>query len=102
MDLYSCTTSASLRSLFKDPIGDVLTLDMPPDVLAAHDTGGIDPSEDVPVCVEFGVERLEILGLEGVLLRPVRSAIVGRKYLGETFLELAIGDREAVWSARER
>lgn len=75
---------------------------MPPDVLAAHDTGGIDPSEDVPVCVEFGVERLEILGLEGVLLRPVRSAIVGRKYLGETFLELAIGDREAVWSARER
>jgi hypothetical protein len=69
-----------------------------PDVLASHDSFGVDSSHDISEVVELGIQDFEILGLEDVLFGPMGSTVVSSDDGSEFVVEFSVWDRKSVWS----
>jgi hypothetical protein len=69
-----------------------------PDVLASHDSFGVDSSHDVSEVVEFGVQDFEILGFEDVLFGPMGSTVVSSDDGSEFVVEFSVWNRKSVRS----
>jgi hypothetical protein len=71
---------------------------MPPNILAAHYTVWIDPLQNPPEVVKFGIQRFDIFRLETVLLRPVWPTTMRGEESCELLMETAIRNRKTVRS----
>jgi hypothetical protein len=99
-DVYNLYYNMSmlLRARFKNPVGDGFTFEMSPHIFAAQNVVWIDSLKDCTIIVELWVQSLEILWLEGMLLGPMRSTLVGSKDFSESFLEFSVRDRKTIRS----
>lgn len=84
------------RTPFEHALGNVLSFNVPLDVLAAQDALRIDPLDDAPKLVKLWVKRLDILGPQRMLLGPVRSAAVRRQEFREPLVKLAVGYGQSI------
>lgn len=71
---------------------------MSPDVLASHDSSGVDSGHDVAEGVEFGVQDFEIFGLQDVLFGPMRSTIISSDDGSEFVVEFSVWNGKSIRS----
>ena len=71
---------------------------MSPDVLASHDSSGVDSSHDISEVVELGIQDFEILGLEDVLFGPMGSTVISSDDGSEFVVEFSVWNGKSIRS----
>lgn len=69
---------------------------MSPDILTPHQPFGIDPRHDILEIVEFGVQNLEVFGLQDVLFCPMRTTVISGDDGCEFIVEFSIRNCESI------
>lgn len=72
---------------------------MSPDIFASHDSSWIDSSHDISEVAEFGIQNLEIFGLQSVLFGPMGSPVVCSDNGSEFVVEFSVWNGQAIRSA---
>jgi len=69
---------------------------MSPDILTPHHPCGIDSSHDILEIVEFGVQDLEVFGLQDVLFCPMRTTVMSGDDGCEFIVEFSVRNCESI------